>query len=112
VSGKQPPINRRVFLGVLSGGALAALPACGPNETPAEGLIRLLELDESQHAWLSALTPPDQEELFRAFLGGEASARSAALLARVVGSRSRLLEFVGYGRVADRNTLCDGLFRE
>jgi hypothetical protein len=80
-----------------------------------ETLSGLLGLRPGQESWLGDLTPLEQAELRRALGEGgrrPVAPRTVQLLARVLGRRSRLYDFLGYPQVQDQRSVCDGLMRE
>lgn len=107
-------LDRRTLLSLLGGVAAAGLGGCeGAVETPRDGLTRLLELGANQVDWLDVLDEVEQTDLYAALTSANrATPRAVALLTKVLGPRSRLMAFVGYGQTANRRSACDGLFRE
>lgn len=92
----------------------APLWACGRSESDADAVGRLLGLHADEQTWLTALTPEQLGDL-RAALeapGNQATDRAAHLTFSLVGNRSRTFAFVGYPKVNDKRSVCDGLFRE
>jgi hypothetical protein len=107
-------LDRRSLLKLIGGCTVASLAGCAPTESPREGLVRLLDLNGDEQPWLDALDGGEQRELYDLLSGPEpaASPRAVALVAKLLGPRSRLFAFVRYPPVPDRRSVCDGLIRE
>ena len=105
-------LSRRALLTLL-GGSVAGWIGCGQAESPRQGLERLLGLNSDEIAWLDVLSDVEQRELHTALLIGQAgTARTIALVTKMLRPRSRLFAFVGYPAMADKRTVCDGTLRE
>jgi hypothetical protein len=108
-------MHRRRFAQLLGSVAVTPLLACRASEPDAVAVARLLGLHEDERVWLTGLTPPQLQEL-RAALErpGDAATtdRAAHLTFSLVGNRSRTFAFVGYPKVNDRRSVCDGLLTE
>jgi len=103
----------QLVIGLMSSAALGQGAVL--DQVDVSTLSSLLGLEPGQEKWLSDLTPPEQAELRRALReGGQrpVAPRTVQLLARVLGRRSRLYDFLGYPEVQDRRSVCDGLMRE
>lgn len=106
-------VNRRTVLKLLASCAAACGIGCGQPESPREGLVRLLELEGEEVAWLDVLSDAEQRDLYEGLSGGQGGApRTIQLLAKIIQPRSRLFAFVGYPALTNRRTVCDGLVRE
>jgi hypothetical protein len=108
-----PPLDRREFCALLAvslAAACARRPA--PSADPRADLVAALDLRDGESAWLDVLAPDEQRALRDDLFRGDAGARSAELLMRVLGRRDRLFAYVGYPVLPDRLTACDGLLRE
>lgn len=110
-------LDRRTVLhlviGLMSSAALGESAILEPADV--ETLSRLLGLGPGQEHWLADLTPLEQGQLRAALAAGgqqEAAPGTVQLLARVLGRRSRLYEFLGYPQAQDKRSMCDGLMRE
>ena len=107
-------MHRRRFAQLLGGVAVAPLLACRASEADADAVVRLLGLHEDERAWLTGLTPSQLQELRSALErpGDAATDRAARLTFSLIGNRSRTFAFVGYPKVNDRRSVCDGLLTE
>lgn len=107
-------MHRRRFAQLLGSAAVAPLLACRASEPDADVVARLLGLHEDERTWLTALTPSQLQELRTALEhpGDAATDRAARLTFSLVGNRSRTFAFVGYPKVNDRRSVCDGLLTE
>jgi hypothetical protein len=105
-------MDRRAFFVALSA-SLAAAPACTRRDAdPRAGLLRLLELTPTETVWLATLTEAEQAELYEALVTATPSPRAVQLMVKLLGSRDRLFEYVGYPVLPNRLNGCDGLLRE
>lgn len=107
-------MHRRRFAQLLGSAALAPFWACGTSESDRDAVGRLLGLHADEQTWLNPLTPAQLREL-RAALeapGTQTTDRAAQLTFSLVGNRSRTFAFVGYPKVNDKRSVCDGLLTE
>jgi hypothetical protein len=105
-------LSRRALLTLL-GGSVAGWIGCGRDESPRQGLVRLLGLNGDEIAWIDVLSDVEQRELHTALSSGQASTtRTIELVTKMLRPRSRLFAFVGYPAMADKRTVCDGTLRE
>jgi hypothetical protein len=105
---------RRRFAQLLGSAVLAPFWACRKPQSDADAVARLLGLRADEQAWLTPLTPAQLRELRTALEapGRQTTERATQLTFSLVGNRSRTFAFVGYPKVNDKRSVCDGLFRE
>ena len=105
---------RRHFAQLLGSAVLAPFWACRTRESDADAVARLLGLRPEERTWLTPLTPEQLRDLRIALEspGKQTTERATQLTFALVGSRSRTFAFVGYPKVNDKRSVCDGLFRE
>lgn len=97
----------------MAGALTAGLPACSRIPRPLPELVRALGLEDAEQAWLSVLSTADQRRIVRALLDpASASPEIIRLTTKIIGARSRLFAFLDYPRLADEQTVCDGLIQE
>lgn len=105
--------DRRALIELLLAGAVACAVGCRASETPEAGLARLFDLDANELQVLDALSEPERHELYTNLIeGGEVTGRTVDLVMKLIGSRSAVFAFVGYGIVPPRMGVCGGLLRE
>jgi hypothetical protein len=106
-------LNRRALLRLLGGCTAAGLAGCAAEESPRDGIVRLLDLSGDERQWVDTLSDSEQRELHALLSGSDpAGPRAVRLIQKMIGRRSRLFAFVGYPQVPDRRNLCNGVIRE
>jgi len=107
--------DRRAFCAALAA-CLANVSGCGRaalDETPRQGLTRVLGLEGEEIAWLDVLSEERQRRLLDGLAsGGPSSSETVDLLMQLLGRRERLFVYVGYPSMPNNLEGCSGLIRE